>query len=186
MRFHNITKADMNNGDGLRVVLWVSGCDHCCKECQNPITWDPNVGVFFDDAAKQEIFEQLDKDYTSGITFSGGDPLYLENREVVTAFAREIKEKYPEKTIWLYTGYLYEEIKSLEIMNYIDVLCDGPFMVDCKDNTLHWVGSSNQRVIDIPLTRKQGEIVIHETESVDTTLIEKMAVEGKTSCGCGC
>lgn len=128
----------------------------------------------------------MDEDYTSGITFSGGDPLYLENREVVTAFAREIKEKYPEKTIWLYTGYLYEEIKGLEIMNYIDVLCDGPFMVDCKDNTLHWVGSSNQRVIDIPLTRKQGEIVIHETESVDTTLIEKMAVEGKTSCSCGC
>ena len=75
MRYHNITKDDMLNGDGLRVVLWVAGCSHCCKECQNPITWDPDGGLPFDDEAKAEIFEQLDKSYISGITFSGGDPL---------------------------------------------------------------------------------------------------------------
>ena len=79
MRYHNITKDDMLNGDGLRVVLWVAGCDHCCKECHNPVTWDPNGGLFFDEKAKAEIFEELEKDYISGITFSGGDPLHSAN-----------------------------------------------------------------------------------------------------------
>lgn len=97
MRYHNITKDDMLNGDGLRVVLWVAGCGHHCKGCQNPITWDPNGGIPFDDAAKAEIFEQLDKDYISGITFSGGDPLYEANRADVTALAKEIKERISEK-----------------------------------------------------------------------------------------
>ena len=109
MRYHNITKDDMLNGDGLRVVLWVAGCSHCCKECQNPITWDPNGGILFDQAAKKEIFDQLDQSYISGITFSGGDPLYVHNILEVTALAKEIKEKYPNKTIWLYTGSLWEE-----------------------------------------------------------------------------
>ena len=108
MRYHNITKDDMLNGDGLRVVLWVAGCGHHCKGCQNPITWDPNGGIPFDDAAKAEIFEQLDKDYISGITFSGGDPLYEANRADVTALAKEIKERYPKKDIWVYTGYEWE------------------------------------------------------------------------------
>ena len=105
MRYHNITKDDMLNGDGLRVVLWVAGCNHCCKGCQNPITWDAAGGLLFDEAAKQEIFEQLDKNYISGITFSGGDPLHPANRADVRNLAREIREKYPNKTIWLYTGY---------------------------------------------------------------------------------
>ena len=100
MRYHNITKDDMLNGDGLRVVLWVAGCDHCCKDCQNPITWDPDGGLLFDEAAKQEIFEQLDKNYISGITFSGGDPLHSANRLDVRALAEEIKTKYPDKTIF--------------------------------------------------------------------------------------
>ena len=110
MRYHNITKDDMLNGDGLRVVLWVAGCGHHCKGCQNPITWDPNGGIPFDDAAKAEIFEQLDKDYISGITFSGGDPLYEANRADVTALAKEIKERYPKKDIWVYTGYEWESV----------------------------------------------------------------------------
>ena len=94
MRYHNITKDDMLNGDGLRVVLWVAGCEHCCKGCQNPMTWDPDGGLLFDDAAKAEIFDQLDKPYIEGITFSGGDPLHCANRDGVKALAREIKEKY--------------------------------------------------------------------------------------------
>lgn len=106
MRYHNITKDDMLNGDGLRVVLWVSGCAHCCKDCQNPITWDANSGLLFDGAAKAEIFEQLDKDYISGITFSGGDPLHIKNIMDVTELAAEIKEKYPDKTIWLYRFFV--------------------------------------------------------------------------------
>ena len=91
----------MLNGDGLRVVLWLAGCSHHCKNCQNPITWDPDGGLIFDETAKQEIYEELDKDYVSGITFSGGDPLFETNREELTAFVREIKTSYPDKTIWL-------------------------------------------------------------------------------------
>lgn len=87
MKFHNITKDDMLNGDGLRVVLWVSGCSHYCEDCQNKITWDPNVGIDFDEKAKQEIFDELEKDYIKGITFSGGDPLYSSNVQDVLALA---------------------------------------------------------------------------------------------------
>lgn len=161
MRYHNITKDDMLNGDGLRVVLWVSGCSHCCRECHNPITWDPNGGLLFDEAAKQEIFTELARDYISGITFSGGDPLYYSNRLDVSKLIREIREKFPEKTIWLYTGFLWETIDSLEVMKDIDVLVDGEFEVEKKDAKLHWRGSSNQRVIDVPASRAAGKIILH-------------------------
>ena len=140
MRYHNITKDDMLNGDGLRVVLWVAGCSHCCKDCQNPVTWDPAGGLPFDDEAKKEIFDQLDKDYISGITFSGGDPLHAANRLDVRNLMSEIKEKYPNKTIWLYT---------YSCMQYVDVLVDGEFVSELKDVKLRWKGSANQRVIDV-------------------------------------
>jgi len=142
MYYHDITKDDMKNGDGLRVVLWVSGCDHKCEGCQNPITWNPNDGIVFDEAAKEEIYMQLEKSYISGITFSGGDPLYPANREEVTALAKEIAKHFPEKTIWLYTGYYYEDVKHLEIMKYIDVLVDGPYEQEKRDDKLHWCGST--------------------------------------------
>ena len=160
MRYHNITKDDMLNGDGLRVVLWVSGCSHCCKECQNPITWDPNGGLEFDDAAKQEIFDELEKDYVHGITFSGGDPLHFANAYDVTELAKEIRDKYPNKTIWLYTGAMWEEVKHMKIVQYLDVLVDGEFIVAKKDVNLHWVGSSNQRVIDVKKTLESGSVVL--------------------------
>lgn len=152
MRFHNITKDDMLNGDGLRVVLWVAGCTHCCKGCQNPITWDVAGGVLFDDAAKAEIFEQLDKSYISGITFSGGDPLHPENRAEVRELAKEIKEKYPDKTLWLYTGFTWEHIAEYPIMQYLDVVVEGPFILEQRDVKLLWKGSSNQRVVDVKKT----------------------------------
>ena len=157
MRYHNITKDDMLNGDGLRVVLWVSGCSHCCKECQNPITWDPDGGLPFDDDAKAEIFEQLDQSYISGITFSGGDPLHSANRLDVRNLIEEIKSKYPDKTIWLYTGYSWEEIWHYPMMKNIDVVVDGEFKIDLKDTKLLWKGSSNQRVIDVQATLKQTD-----------------------------
>lgn len=157
MRYHNITKDDMLNGDGLRVVLWVAGCAHCCKDCQNPITWDPNGGLLFDEAAKQEIFEQLDKSYISGITFSGGDPLHSANRLEVRKLAQEIKQKYPEKTIWLYTGDSWNHILHYPIMKYIDVLVDGEFITEQKDVKLLWKGSKNQRVIDVQKTLAQTD-----------------------------
>ena len=157
MRYHNITKDDMLNGDGLRVVLWVSGCSHCCKGCQNPITWDVNGGVLFDDAAKQEIFEQLDKPYISGITFSGGDPLHSANRMDVRTLMAEIREKYPEKTIWLYTGDVWENVMHYPMMRYVDVLVDGEFMIEKRDVKLMWKGSSNQRVIEVQKSLRQTD-----------------------------
>ena len=160
MRYHNITKDDMLNGDGLRVVLWVAGCEHCCKGCQNPMTWDPNGGLAFDESAKAEIFEQLDKSYIEGITFSGGDPLHCANREGVTELAKEIKEKYPNKNIWLYTGDRWENIVNYPIMKYVDVLVDGEFVLHKKDTNLMWKGSSNQRVIDVQATlAKENKLV---------------------------
>ena len=144
----------MLNGDGLRVVLWVAGCNHCCRECQNPITWDPNGGLAFTEAEEAEIFTELDKDYISGITFSGGDPLHPSNISAVTAFAKKIRERYPDKTIWLYTGDLWENIMHYAIMQYVDVLVDGEFEIDKKDNKLLWKGSSNQRVIDVQKSLK--------------------------------
>lgn len=150
----------MLNGDGLRVVLWVAGCSHCCKECQNPITWDPDGGLLFDDAAKEEIFEQLSKDYISGITFSGGDPLHQANRFDVRNLMAEIKEKFPNKTIWMYTGDVWDDIFHYPIMQYVDVLVDGEFKVDQKDVKLLWKGSKNQRVIDVQKSLRQTDPLI--------------------------
>ena len=152
----------MLNGDGLRVVLWVAGCSHHCRECQNPVTWDPNGGLPFTEAEKEEIFRELEKDYISGITFSGGDPLHPANVEEVTALAREIKSRFPDKTIWLYTGSVWEEMLGLEILNYLDVCVDGEFEIAKKELLLHWKGSGNQRVIDVPESLRQLTIVLHE------------------------
>lgn len=161
MRYHDITKDDMLNGDGLRAVLWVSGCSHCCKDCQNPITWDPNGGLAFDKKAKEELFLELSKDYISGVTFSGGDPLYFGNRSDILKLVREIKELFPSKTIWLYTGFLWETVSRLEIVQYLDVLVDGEFITEQKDTQLYWLGSRNQRVIDVPASLREGRVVLH-------------------------
>lgn len=157
MRYHNITKDDMLNGDGLRVVLWVAGCNHCCEGCQNPITWDPDGGLLFDEKAKEEIFAQLDKSYISGITFSGGDPLHPANRLDVRNLMAEIKERYPNKTIWLYTGDVWENIMYYAVMQYVDVVVDGEFKKDLMDVKLLWKGSANQRVIDVQKTIAQTD-----------------------------
>ena len=113
MRYHNITKADMLNGEGLRVVLWVSGCSHHCHACQNAVTWNPNDGLVFDDTAKKEIFDELQYDWCSGITLSGGDPLFLGNREEIAKLVLEIRNRFKDKTIWLYTGYTFEELLAV-------------------------------------------------------------------------
>lgn len=161
MRYHNITKDDMLNGDGLRVVLWVAGCSHCCKECHNPVTWDPLGGVAFDEAARQELFHELEKDYISGITFSGGDPLHSVNRHEIKELAKQIKEKYPDKTVWLYTGSEWESICQDPVLSYVDVLVDGEFKIEEKDVKLKWKGSKNQRVIDVQKSLKQNQVVLH-------------------------
>lgn len=162
MRYHNITKDDMLNGDGLRAVLWVAGCTHKCKGCHNPVTWDIEGGIPFDDAAKEELFEAIKPDYISGVTFSGGDPLHPANHVEVAVLAKEIKETFPNKTIWLYTGFCWDEIKTLDFVKYCDVIVDGPFVQEEFDGKLHWKGSKNQRVIDVQETLRRKEIVLCE------------------------
>ena len=169
MKYHNITKADMLNGEGLRVVLWVSGCSHHCHACQNAVTWDSNDGLVFDDAAKKEIFDELEKDWCSGITLSGGDPLFLGNRCEISKLVKEIREKFKDKTIWLYTGYTFEELleqmktdKDLDtILNNIDVLLDGRFVLRLASEKIHYVGSSNQCIIDVKKSLKKKKKILY-------------------------
>ena len=153
MNYHNITTEDMNNGDGLRTVLWVAGCSHHCEGCQNPQTWDTDGGIPFDDEALNELMEKLDKDYIAGLTLSGGDPLFIGNRAEIEAIIRLIRDRFGNtKTIWMYTGYTWEAIYELPMMANIDVIVDGPFILEKRDISLKWKGSPNQRVIDVKAT----------------------------------
>ena len=161
MNYHNITKDDMLNGDGLRVVLWTAGCTHCCNGCQNPQTWDASGGIEFDKAAEDELFEALSKEHISGITFSGGDPLHPFNRETVLRLAKKVKDTLPNKTVWLYTGFLWEEVKKAIDLTNIDVLVDGEFIKELNDNNLKWIGSSNQRIIDVQISLKEDKVILH-------------------------
>lgn len=162
MQYHNITKDDMLNGEGLRVVLWVAGCSHACPGCHNPVTWDPEGGLEFDRDAKQEIFDQLEHSYINGITYSGGDPLYVGNREAIAKLAEEIREKYPNKTQWLYTGYQWDEIKEEKVISFLDVVVDGRFVEAEKDTLLSWRGSRNQKVIDVQKSLEAGDTICRE------------------------
>ena len=185
MNYHNITYPDQNNGDGLRIVLWVAGCEHHCTNCQNQQTWSPQSGIPFDKNAMNEILNELKKDYISGITFSGGDPLHSQNVQNVLKIVDEIRVSYPAKNIWLYTGYTWEEIwikdniktgdkvkdmreKSIknlrrQVVRMCDVLIDGRYVDELRDVSLHWRGSSNQRVINVQETLKQNQIVLWES-----------------------
>ena len=156
MNYHGIQKGTLVNGEGVRVVLWVAGCNHQCKGCQNPDTWNPKGGIRFDEHAKEALIKAVGRKWCDGVTFSGGDPLFPDNRAEITEIAKEIKELYPEKNIWLYTGYTYEEICELEVMEYIDVLVDGEFVAELKDENCMWRGSNNQKVIDVKERRKNG------------------------------
>lgn len=170
MKYHNITKADMLNGEGLRVVLWVSGCNHKCPGCQNALTWDENDGVEYDDMTIEEIYQELKQDWCSGITLSGGDPLFPKNRESIRNLVMNIKELFPTKTVWSYTGYTFEELMEQQetdqilrdILNNLDVLVDGRFVLSLKDDKLHYVGSSNQRIIDVKKSMEKGEVIIYK------------------------
>lgn len=162
MNYHNITKEDMLNGDGIRTVLWVAGCSHHCKNCQNPETWAKDSGIPFDKEAEDELFEDLAKPYVSGITFSGGDPLFPDNRKEVFRLIKKIRKELPKKTIWLYTGFTWEEIKDLDGIQDIDVIAEGEFVEALKDNNIHWVGSSNQRVLNVKESLEAGKVILHE------------------------
>ena len=162
MNYWAITKDDMLNGDGLRVVLWVAGCEHCCEGCHNPYTWDINGGNKFTQDTLSELLKELGKEYIQGTTISGGDPLHIENRNEIEQICKTIKQFCPSKDIWIYTGYKFEEVKDLKVMEYIDVLVDGEFQKDLADVNIKWCGSSNQRVISVPETLKTGKIVLED------------------------
>ena len=183
MNYHNITYPDQNNGDGLRVVLWLSGCNHHCYNCQNPQTWDANSGIPFDESAKKELFRELDKDYISGLTLSGGDPLHEANLDGVLELVNEIRLLFPNKSIWIYSGYTWEECqpfnddgilkpnkfapnlqnilkKRYEIISQCNVMVDGRYIDSQRDITLKWRGSNNQRVIDIRQSLQQNKVIL--------------------------
>ena len=174
MNYHNITYPDMNNGDGLRVVLWLSGCSHHCFNCQNPQTWDVNSGIPFDESAKEELFRELDKDYISGLTLSGGDPLHEANLDGVLDLVNEIRLSFPNKSIWIYSGYQWSEIfndgvyltkncygwKRREIVRQCTVMVDGRYIDSQRNPSKKWAGSDNQRVLDIQQSLQKGEIVL--------------------------
>lgn len=155
MNYIKIYKTSLADGEGWRTVLFVAGCNHHCKECQNKDSWNPNAGQLFTNEVKEVLFDCI-TDQISGLTLSGGDPLYKKNINEVTALCREFKERFPNKTIWLYTGNLYRDSKDLEVMKYVDVVVDGEFRIDLKDTTLAYRGSSNQRIIDV----RTGEILV--------------------------
>lgn len=161
MYYHNIDHCDMLNGDGIRVSLWVSGCSLHCKGCQNPQTWDFNSGIPFDSEALQELYDALDKKYIQGLTLTGGNP--MDNMPEILHICRTVKERFPDKDIWLYSGYTLEQILQWEvgvcILEYVDVLVDGPYIEEQRDISLKWVGSKNQRVINLRETLKQGKII---------------------------
>ena len=153
MNYHDITKEDMNNGDGLRSVLWLAGCSHHCKGCQNPQTWDENGGILFDKNAEEELFKSFDVEYISGLTLTGGDPLFIGNRTEVARIIAKFRELYgSSKTIWMWTGYDWEDIYTLPYIKDIDILIDGKFILEQLDVSLKWKGSKNQRVIDVKKT----------------------------------
>lgn len=193
MNYHNLTYPDMNNGSGLRVVLWLSGCSHKCKGCQNPQTWDANSGIPFDESAKEELFRELDKDYISGLTLTGGDPLFESNLDGMLDLVTEVNERYntpqdtnrirlssPQKSIWLYTGYEFNEIfgdnqfedlgngyckwtKRADIVSRCNILVDGKYIDSKRDLTLPYRGSDNQRLIDVKQSLQKGKMVLWQT-----------------------
>ena len=172
MNYADIKRIDVANGPGVRVSLFVSGCTHHCKECFNPETWDFSYGNIFDENAENEIIKYLEPDYIKGLTLLGGDPMEKVNQEALIPLLEKVKKTYPDKSIWCYTGYDFEEdikknmLKNWEVtkkfMSYIDVLVDGEFKIDLKDLNLVFKGSSNQRIIMVKESLESGKIVLWE------------------------
>ena len=170
MNYLKIEKTSIANGEGIRVVLWCSGCRLHCKNCQNPQSWDFNAGKPFDEEAKKELFEALDKPYIQGITFSGGHPLENENLLQIYNLIQNIRLIYKSKDIWLYTGLTWEDIMSKNdditdklrqvIVSMCDVVVDGRYIEEQKDITLNFRGSRNQRLIDVKETLKQDKVIL--------------------------
>lgn len=162
MRYLKIENVDIGNGLDVGSVLWVSGCSHHCPQCHNPQTWDKNAGEEFTGEVLDNLLDKLKRPYIKRLTLSGGDPLFLGNRDEITNVVRKVKKNFPNIKIWCYTGYLWEEVKDLPCMDFIDVLVDGEFKVELRDITLPFCGSSNQRIINVKESLKKGCVVLEE------------------------
>lgn len=172
MNYATIKKFDIANGPGVRVSVFVSGCRHKCKNCFNSEAWDFNYGEKFDESVIEEVIEAAGKSYIEGISLLGGEPMESENRGGLTALLKRFKEKYPEKTVWCYTGYVFDEellkgkagdMESVtELLSYIDVLVDGRYVEELKSLALLFRGSSNQRIIDVQKSLKENKTVLLE------------------------
>ena len=160
MRYQQILDCDIADGEGVRVVLFVSGCSHHCKGCHNPESWNPDNGKEFTDEVKEKLFNLIDRPYIDGLTLTGGDPLHPANIDCIEYIVNKVKEVYPDKTIWCYTGYSFEDVKNFNVMKHIDILIDGLFVQELRDITLRFKGSSNQRVIDVQKSLNSNEVVL--------------------------
>ena len=158
MRYNTIRKMDISNGPGVRVSIFMQGCSFHCKNCFNQETWDFEGGQDFTEDTINKVLELSDKKEVKGLSILGGEPMHPTNIEGTTKLAKAFKEKYPEKNIWAWSGFKYEDIKDNDVFNYIDVLVDGQYKDELHDPTLKWRGSSNQRVIDIKESKKQNKV----------------------------
>ena len=171
MNYAEIKKVDIANGEGVRVSLFVSGCRRHCKGCFNAVAWDFSYGKPFTEETEEELMEALAPDYIAGLTLFGGDPFEPENRVRLIPFVRRFRKAYPQKDVWCYTGYTYENgtLKeddgegTRELLSLIDILVDGPFIEEKKDIRLKFRGSENQRVIDLKRTKELSSIVLYLT-----------------------
>lgn len=162
MNYATIKHLDIANGPGIRVSLFVSGCRRKCKGCFNKEAWNFNYGQKFTEETFGELEEALVKPQVAGLSILGGDPMEPENRAAVLAICQLVALYYPKKSVWMWTGRLWEDIKDLPVLKYIDVLVDGPFVEELKDLRLPYAGSSNQRVINVQESLKAGEVVLWE------------------------
>lgn len=174
MNYADIKQYDVANGLGIRVSLFVSGCTHHCKNCFNKETWDFQYGNPFTEDEIQKILDYLKPSYVSGLSLLGGEPFEPENQEGLLPLVRKVKEVYPEKDIWCYTGYLLDEDicgkmldhvpETRELLSYIDILIDGPFVEERKNLKIRFRGSDNQRIIDVKKTREAGKIILWDED----------------------
>ncbi len=172
MYFSEIKECDIANGPGVRVTLFVSGCTHHCKGCFNEMTWDFQYGRQFGEQDIEKILKLMEPSYIAGLTLLGGEPMEYVNQQGLLPLLRSVKEKYPEKSVWCYTGYLYDEDilqdfykkwpETQEMLSYLDVVVDGEFVEEYKDISLRFRGSSNQRIIDVKKSMNFGKIVLWE------------------------
>lgn len=160
MRYNLIRKMDIADGPGVRVSIFMQGCQFHCKNCFNPETWDFNGGKEFNDEVVEKVLQLCKKDHIKGLSILGGEPMNPVNREGTTKLAKKFKEAFPNKDLWMWTGFKYEDLKNEEVFNYVDVLVDGQYKDELHDPTLKWKGSSNQRVIDVKKSRECDNIVL--------------------------